>query len=242
MKLLNGALTMYDISVMLRDVWKSYKFGSEVITVLRNVNAVFKQGEIVGIHGPSGSGKTTLLRIIAGLERPDRGDVIVSGYNLNLLDEVGLSMLRNSIVSYIPQDYGLVETLTVFENIELPLLISGVGKVSRVKNVSEIMKYMSLSGKENLRPTYLSGGERQRVAIARALVTKPSVLLADEPTANLDWSNAVKVMELFRDVRRDFNTAIVIVTHDPRILEFVDRSLNMVEGMLKEITPKPRLQ
>ncbi|MEM0361006.1 MAG: ABC transporter ATP-binding protein [Sulfolobales archaeon] len=229
---------MYEISVLLRDVWKSYKFGSEVITVLRNVNAAFRRGEIVGIHGPSGSGKTTLLRIIAGLERPDRGDVIVSGYNLNLLDEVGLSMLRNSIVSYIPQDYGLVETLTVFENIELPLLISGVDKVSRVKSVSEVIEYMNLKGRENLRPTHLSGGERQRVAIARALVTTPSVLLADEPTANLDWSNAVKVLELFKNVRKDFNTTIIIVSHDPRVLEFVDRSLNMVEGTLKEITPR----
>ncbi|MEM2376451.1 MAG: ABC transporter ATP-binding protein [Sulfolobales archaeon] len=230
---------MYEVSVLLRDVWKSYKFGNELITVLRNVNAVFRRGEMIGIHGPSGSGKTTLLRIIAGLEKPDRGDVIVSGYNLNLLDEVGLSMIRNSIVSYIPQDYGLVETLTVFENIELPLLISGVDKVSRAKNVSEVIEYMSLKGKENLRPTHLSGGERQRVAIARALVTTPSVLLADEPTANLDWSNAIKVMELFRNVRKDFNTTIIIVTHDPRVLEFVDRSLNMVEGTLKEITPKP---
>lgn len=230
---------MYEISVLLRDVWKSYKFGNEVVTVLRNVNAAFRRGEIVGIHGPSGSGKTTLLRIIAGLERPDRGDVIISGYNLNLLDEVGLSMLRNSIVSYIPQDYGLVETLTVFENIELPLLISGVGKVSRVKSVSEVIEYMNLKGRDNLRPTHLSGGERQRVAIARALVTTPSVLLADEPTANLDWSNAVKVLELFRNVRKDFNTTIIIVSHDPRVLEFVDRSLNMVEGTLKEITPRP---
>ncbi|MCS7108077.1 MAG: ABC transporter ATP-binding protein [Sulfolobales archaeon] len=229
---------MYEISVLLRDVWKSYKFGSELTTVLRNVNAAFKKGEMIGIHGPSGSGKTTLLRIIAGLERPDRGDVIISGYNLNLLDEVGLSMIRNSIVSYIPQDYGLVDTLTVFENIEIPLLISGVDKVSRVKSVSEVIQYMGLKGKENLTPSHLSGGERQRVAIARALVTTPSVLLADEPTANLDWSNAIKVMELFRNVRKDFNTTIVIVTHDPRVLEFVDRSLNMVEGTLKEITPK----
>ncbi len=229
---------MSDISVMLRDVWKSYKFGSEVVTVLKNVNVFFRRGEMVGIYGPSGSGKTTLLRVVAGLERPDRGDVIVGGYNLNLLDEVGLSMIRNSIVSYIPQDYGLVETLTVFENVELPLLISGVDKLSRLKRVSEVVEYMGLKGKERLRPTHLSGGERQRVAIARALVTTPSVLLADEPTANLDWSNAVKVMELFRNVRTDFNTTIIVVTHDPRVLEFVDRSLNMVEGTLKEITPR----
>jgi len=229
---------MREVAVLLRDVWKSYKFGVEIVNVLKNVNAVFMRGEVIGIHGPSGSGKTTLLKIIAGLERPDRGEVIVCGYNLNLLDEVGLSMIRNSIVSYIPQDYGLIESLTVFENVELPLLIAGVDKLSRLRKVSEVIKYIGLNGKEWLRPTRLSGGERQRVAIARALVTTPSVLLADEPTANLDWSNAIKVMELFKDIKKDFNTTIVIVTHDPRILEFVDRSLTMFEGTLKEITPK----
>ncbi len=227
-----------EVAVLLRDVWKSYTVGKIRVEVLRSVNAEFLKGEMVGIHGPSGSGKTTLLRIVAGLERPDRGEVIVDGYQLNLLDDLSLSMLRNSVISYIPQDYGIVESLTVWENVELPLLIAGVPKPVREERVKEVLEYIGLKGKEGVRPAMLSGGERQRVAIARALVTTPSILLADEPTANLDWENAVKVAELFTRIREDFRTTVIIVTHDPRLLEFTDRSMRMVDGTLKEISPK----
>jgi putative ABC transport system ATP-binding protein len=230
-------LALSEVVVLLRDVWKGYKSGGRYITILKSVNAEFEKGEIVGIHGPSGSGKTTLLRIIAGLERPDRGEVVVDGYNLNMLDELGLAMIRNTIVSYIPQDYGLVESLTVYENVELPLLLAGIDKSVREQKVIEVLEYIGLKDKVHERPASMSGGERQRVAIARALVNTPTVLLADEPTANLDWQNAIKVAELFRRIRDDFNTTVVIVTHDPRLLEFVDRSLNMIEGSVKEITP-----
>jgi len=227
-----------DVVIVLRDVWKIYKTSEHTAEALRGVSMVVYRGEIVGIHGPSGSGKTTLLRILAGLERPDKGEVIVDGYNLNLLDENGLALIRNTIVGYIPQDYGLVDTLTVFENIELPLLLAGYDKLSRYRIVSEIIEYIGLKGKERLKPKNLSGGERQRVAIARALVGTPSVLLADEPTANLDWYNAVKVLDLFKKIRDDFNTTIIIVSHDPRVLEFVDRSMVMSDGTLKEVTPR----
>ncbi|OYT44661.1 MAG: hypothetical protein B6U85_09730 [Desulfurococcales archaeon ex4484_42] len=229
---------MRDVVIVLSDVWKIYKTSEHTAEALRGVSMVVYRGEIVGIHGPSGSGKTTLLRILAGLERPDKGEVIVDGYNLNLLDENGLALIRNTIVGYIPQDYGLVDTLTVFENIELPLLLAGYDKLSRYRIVSEIIEYIGLKGKERLKPKNLSGGERQRVAIARALVGTPSVLLADEPTANLDWYNAVKVLDLFKKIRDDFNTTIIIVSHDPRVLEFVDRSMVMSDGTLKEVTPR----
>ena len=227
-----------EVAVLLRDVWKSYMVGRDVVTVLRSVNASFYKGEIVGIHGPSGSGKTTLLKLIAGLDRPDRGEVVVDGYNLNMLDDLGLAMLRNTVVSYIPQDYGLIDELTVWENVELPLLLAGTSRDAREKRVRDVLEYIGLKGRERVKPLTLSGGERQRVAIARALVTTPTVLLADEPTANLDWDNAVRVAELFKRIKEDFNTLVIIVTHDPRILEFVDRSLNIVEGTLKEITPR----
>ncbi|HDN75606.1 MAG TPA: ABC transporter ATP-binding protein [Acidilobales archaeon] len=227
-----------DFVVVLRDVWKSYRVeGGGVITVLRNVNAVFRRGEIVGIHGPSGSGKTTLLKLIAGLERPDRGEVIVDGFNLNMLDDLGLSLIRNTVVSYIPQDYGLIDVLSVKENVELPLLLAGVPRDERDVKIDEILSYIGLENKKYAKVARLSSGEKQRVAIARALITTPSVLLADEPTANLDWENAVKVAELFRKISRDFKTTIIIVTHDPRLLDFMDRSLSLVSGTLKEITP-----
>ncbi len=226
---------MSEIVVVLRDVWKYYRLESKHVPVLKGVNATIKRSEIVGIHGPSGAGKTTLLKILAGLERPDRGEVVVDGYLLTALDDDALAALRNTVIGFIPQDAGLIDELTVFENIELPLLIAGVDKDERRKRVEELIEYIGLKGKERALPRYLSGGERQRVAIARALANTPSLILADEPTANLDWANAKKVLQLFDKIRRDFGTTIVIVSHDPRVLEFVDRKFLLEDGVLREI-------
>ncbi|MEM2006736.1 MAG: ABC transporter ATP-binding protein [Sulfolobales archaeon] len=231
---------MAEVVVLLRDVWKSYAFLGMSINILKGINMVAYRGEVVGIHGPSGSGKTTLLRIIAGLVRPDKGEVIVDGYNLNMLDEYGLALYRNNVCSYIPQDFAVIDTMTVYENVEVPLLLAGVDADVRKKKVMEILDYVGLKDKANLRTGKLSGGEKQRVAIGRALVTTPSVLLADEPTASLDWSNAIKVAELFLSIKKDFGTTIVIVTHDARLLEYVDRSMSLFEGVLKQIS-SPRL-
>ncbi|MEM1935283.1 MAG: ABC transporter ATP-binding protein [Sulfolobales archaeon] len=231
---------MVEVVVLLRDVWKSYAFLGMSINILKGINMVAYRGEVIGIHGPSGSGKTTLLRIIAGLVRPDKGEVIVDGYNLNMLDEYGLALYRNNVCSYIPQDFAVIDTMTVYENVEIPLLLAGVDADVRRRKVMEILDYVGLKDKANLRTGKLSGGEKQRVAIGRALVTTPSVLLADEPTANLDWSNAIKVAELFLSIKRDFGTTIIIVTHDARLLEYVDRSMSLFEGVLKQIG-SPRL-
>ena len=223
--------------VILRNVSKTYVVGGKRFTILRNVSADFYRGEMVGIHGPSGAGKTTLLRIIAGLERPDTGTVIVSGYDLSTLDEAGLSLLRNNIIAYIPQDYGLVEDFTVQENVEVPLLIGGVRKEVRRERVAEALSYVGMQGKEGVRVRYLSGGEKQRVAIARALVTTPSVLLADEPTANLDYENAMRVADVLKGISRDFGTTVVVVTHDQRILDLMDRCYTLIEGFLRPVSP-----
>ncbi|MEM4593927.1 MAG: ABC transporter ATP-binding protein [Zestosphaera sp.] len=229
---------MEEVVVLLKDVWKTYDEGNNKVVILKKINASFKRGEIIGIHGPSGSGKTTLLKLIAGLIRPDRGEVIVDGYNLNMLDENGLAMIRNTVVSYIPQDYGVIDEFTVFENVELPMLIAGVSKEERSRRVKEVLDYIGLHNKVNVKTKLLSGGERQRVAIARALIMTPSVLLADEPTANLDWNTALKVIELFKNIREDFKTTIIIVTHDPRLLDLMDRSLTLMDGYLKDTTYK----
>lgn len=223
--------------VILRNVSKAYVVGREKFTVLQKVSAEFYRGEVVGIHGPSGAGKTTLLRIIAGLERPDTGTVIVSGYDLSALDEAGLSLLRNNIISYIPQDYGLVDDFTVQENVEIPLLIGGVRKEVRRERVTEALSYVGMQGKEKFKVRHLSGGEKQRVAIARALVTTPSVLLADEPTANLDYENALRVADVLKGISRDFGTTVIIVTHDQRILDLMDRCYTLTEGVLRPASP-----
>lgn len=223
-----------DPVVILRDVWKLYKDPSlGEVAALKGVNLVVRRGEILAVHGPSGSGKTTLLKLVAGLLRADRGDVIVDGYNLSMLDDEGLAAIRNTVVGYIPQDYGVVEDLTVFENAELPLLLAGIPKRAREERVLEILDYMGLKGKHAKRVRNLSGGEKQRVAIARAMVNTPSVILADEPTANLDWENSLRALEMLRKLSRDFSTSVIIVSHDPRVVDHADRTVMIVDGVIK---------
>lgn len=226
---------MKDIVVVVRNLWKYYNYMGQRIPILKGVNMLLYRGDISGIHGPSGAGKTTLLRILAGLERPDSGEVIIEGYNLNMLSDEGLAELRTGVVSFIPQDYGLVEDFTVYENIELPLLVSGVPEEERRSIISDILNYMGLTDKIRTKVRFLSGGEKQRVAIARALVVTPSLLLADEPTANLDWDNAKKVLELFIRINKDFKTTIIIVSHDARALEYANRKFVLLDGKLKEV-------
>ncbi|MEM1526344.1 MAG: ABC transporter ATP-binding protein [Ignisphaera sp.] len=226
---------MKRIVAIVRNLWKYYTMCGRTVPVLKNVNLYIYRGEILCIHGPSGAGKTTLLKILAGLERPDQGEVIVEGYNLMLLDEDGLAALRANVISYIPQDYGLIEDLTVYDNIEIPLMIIGLDEEERKSRIYSILEYMGLIGKENIKVKVLSGGEKQRVAIARALAVTPSLLLADEPTANLDWENAKKVLELITKISKDFETAIVIVSHDPRVLEYAHRKYVLYDGIISEV-------
>lgn len=227
---------MRKIVAIVRNVWKYYSISGRVVPVLRNINMYVFRGEIVCIHGPSGAGKTTLLKILAGLERPDQGEVVVDGYNLTLLDDDGLAALRANVISYIPQDYGLIDELTVYENIEIPLMIAGFDDEERRSRIHSLLEYMGLLGKENAKVKLLSGGEKQRVAIARALAVTPSLLLADEPTANLDWENAKKVLELITQISKDFETSIVMVSHDPRVLEYAYRKYVLYDGVLREVS------
>ncbi|MEM0027202.1 MAG: ABC transporter ATP-binding protein [Ignisphaera sp.] len=226
---------MKDLVVIVRNLWKYYNYMGNRIPILKGVNMSLYRGDVGGIHGPSGAGKTTLLKILAGLDRPDMGEVIIEGYNLSMLDDEGLAELRTGVVSFIPQDYGLIEEFTVYENIELPLLVSGVPEEERKALINDILNYMGLTDKIKTRVKFLSGGEKQRVAIARALVVTPSLLLADEPTANLDWENAKKVLELFTKINRDFQTTILIVSHDARVLEYTNRRFVLIDGILKEV-------
>lgn len=226
---------MKRVVVVVRNLWKYYTFEDKSIPVLKGINMHIYRGEIVCIHGPSGAGKTTLLKILAGLEKPDQGEVIVDGYNITLLGEDSLAVLRANVIGYIPQDYGLIEELMVYENIEIPLMIIGVDEAERKAKIKALLEYMGLTGKENVKVKILSSGEKQRVAIARAISVTPSLLLADEPTANLDWDNAKKVLELMVKISRDFETAIIIVSHDPRVLEFASRKFTMYDGILKEV-------
>jgi putative ABC transport system ATP-binding protein len=224
-----------DIIVTVKNLWKYYNYMGQRIAILKGVNVLLYRGDVACIYGPSGAGKTTFLKILAGLERPDAGEIIVEGYNLTLLDDDALATLRTTIVSYIPQDYGLIDDFTVYENVELPLLVAGIPEEERRVILLETLRYMGIVEKMYTKVKYLSGGEKQRVAIARALVVTPSLLLADEPTANLDWENAKRVLELFTRINRDFETTITIVSHDARVLEFANRRFALYDGVLKEV-------
>ena len=193
---------------------------------------VAREGELLAVVGPSGSGKSTLLHIIGGLDRPTKGEVIVDGLRLNELSSDELSTYRNKYVGFVFQFYNLIPYLTALENVELPLAIAGVPKEERVERAKELLKLVGLGGKEGKRASELSGGEQQRVAIARALATNPKLILADEPTGNLDTKAGEVVMKLFRELVDREGVTVILVTHDLSNLKFADRAYWLRDGVI----------
>ena len=210
-------------------IHKSFALEKKQIDVLQDVSVSIKQAEFVAIMGKSGSGKSTLISILAGLDHPDSGSVILNNSDLTQLNEDQLALKRQSDISFVFQSFHLIPTLTVAENIGFPLKISG--KFTQTK-VDELLEKVELSHRQNSFPHQLSGGEKQRTAIARALVTQPQILFADEPTGNLDEKNANSVMQLLIDLQKEYQTALVIVTHDPAIAELADRTIHIVDGKI----------
>ncbi len=218
--------------MVVRDLWKIYRSRSGEYPALRGVNMVAKEGELLAVVGPSGSGKSTLLHIIGGLDRPTKGEVIVDGLRLNELSSDELSTYRNKYVGFVFQFYNLIPYLTALENVELPLAIAGVPKEERVGRAKELLKLVGLGGKEGKRASELSGGEQQRVAIARALATNPKLILADEPTGNLDTKAGEVVMKLFRELVDHEGVTVILVTHDLSNLKFADRAYWLRDGVV----------
>jgi len=211
------------------NIHKSFALEQKPINVLQDVSVEIKQAEFVAIMGKSGSGKSTLLSILAGLDQPDSGSVILNESDLTQLNEDQLALKRQSDISFVFQSFHLIPTLTVAENIGFPLKISGQFDQSKV---DELLTKVELNHRHNSFPHQLSGGEKQRTAIARALVSQPQILFADEPTGNLDEKNANSVMQLLIDLQKEYQTALVIVTHDPAIAELADRTIHIVDGKI----------
>ncbi len=209
---------------------KSFQLENQPIDVLKDVSVSIHQAEFVAIMGKSGSGKSTLISILAGLDHPDSGSVMLKDTDLTQLNEDQLALKRQSDISFVFQSFHLIPTLTVAENIGFPLKISG--EFSQ-KKVDELLDKVELTHRQNSFPHQLSGGEKQRTAIARALVTQPQILFADEPTGNLDEKNANSVMQLLIDLQKEYQTALVIVTHDPAIAGLADRTIHIVDGKIK---------
>ena len=216
------------------DVFKSYQNGATSVTALKGVNLSFDAGDFVTIMGPSGGGKTTLLNLLAGLDLPDRGQIYLQERKVSDLSDHDLTLLRRKEIGFVFQFFNLMPTLTIQENGELPLLLSHSSKTAGSR-VQTLLEYVGLWNRAQSFPAELSGGEMQRIAIARALVHQPVILLADEPTGNLDSENGQKIIELMKRAATDFNTTVILVTHNPQIAEFGNRHFEIRDGKLTDI-------
>ncbi len=231
-------------SIVVTNVTKEYKRDEFRIPVLVNLDLTVEEGEFLALMGPSGSGKTTLLNLIAGLDRPSSGDVIVHGQEISGLSESRVTRWRADNVGFIFQLYNLIPVLTAFENVELPLLLTHLTRRRRRENVMTALRVVGLAGREDHYPRQLSGGQEQRVAIARAIVTDPYLLVADEPTGDLDRTSAGEILGLLEQLNREFQKTIVMVTHDPLAAQRAGRILHLDKGKLvrEDVREQPTLE
>jgi putative ABC transport system ATP-binding protein len=221
---------MTEWAVELKDVKKTYRTGPIEVPALHGISLRVAPGEFLAIAGPSGSGKTTLLNIIGGLDRADAGEVLVEGKNLQLLSPAELARLRLQRLGFVFQAYNLLPVLTALENAEFTLLLQGVPVAQRKERVQKLFAEIGLASLEHRRPGELSGGQQQRVAVARAMVTEPALILADEPTANLDSVTASALLEVMEQLNRAHGTTFVYATHDPQVMERARRLIRLHDG------------
>jgi len=220
--------------IRVEHVVKQYERDTQKLTVLDDLNLVVEEGDFVALMGPSGSGKTTLLNLIAGIDRPTKGKVIVGGADVAAMGESALARWRSGNVGFIFQLYNLVPVLTAFENVELPLLLTRLNRAQRRKQVELALSIVSLSDRMDHYPRQLSGGQEQRVAIARAIATDPKLLVADEPTGDLDAKSGEEILILLERLNEEFKKTIVMVTHDPKAAARAHRLVHLDKGVLKE--------
>ena len=223
-----------DFIVILKNVKKEFSAGIRKIPVLKDINLNVERGKIITIMGPSGCGKSTLLNIIGGLDKPTAGKLWINGKDVGEMNDGQLSALRIKEISNVFQNLNLLPELTAYENIEIQLIISGIKPVHRKSRIIKVFDELGLNGKEKNKPNELSGGEQQRVAIARALANRPSILLLDEPTGNLDVSTSENIISQLKSLSEKENLTVIIVTHDPIIAKESQKVLTLEEGQLKE--------
>jgi putative ABC transport system ATP-binding protein len=222
--------------VTLRNVTKSYVRGKQKVEVLHGVDLTIETGEFLALMGPSGSGKTTLLNLVAGLDQPTGGEVLVAGDRIDQLSRGSLSDWRARHIGFIFQFYNLLPVLSAEANVEVPLLLTNLSKAERRRRVQVALELVGLSERARHKPNELSGGQQQRVAIARAIVSDPTLLVCDEPTGDLDRQSAEEIMNLLQALNRSHNKTIVMVTHDPKAAEYASRELHLDKGLLTNDT------
>lgn len=225
--------------VELRDVWKVYGRGEVKVEALRGVNLKVSKGEFVAIMGPSGSGKSTLLNMIGCLDKPTKGKVIIDGVDVSKLTGDELAKIRSEKIGFIFQLFNLSPNLTALENVYLAMLFRGIRRGEGMKRAKELLRIVGMEKRMDHYPNQLSGGEMQRVAIARALANNPSIILADEPTGNLDSKSGKEVMEVLRRLNGEFRTTLIVVTHDPEVARFAGKIYIIKDGRIeKEVKKK----
>ena len=209
---------------------KRFPVGGGEFTAVNDINLSFGKGEFAGLVGPSGSGKTTLLNIFGSLDTPSEGSVVVLGQSIGELTHKGAAKMRNKYLGFIFQTYNLLPVYTVYENVEFPLLLLDTSAEERRKSVMDALEWVGLTDKLNSRPAQLSGGECQRVAIARAMVKKPEIVLADEPTANLDAANSHHILKTMEKLNRELHTTFIFATHDEKVIRYLRRKISLEDG------------
>jgi len=216
-----------------KGVKKTYTMGKVLVPALRDVSLRVEEGEFVAIFGPSGSGKSTLLHVLGGLDRPDEGDVFIDGIGLSTLNDNRLAEVRLRKIGFVFQFFNLLPRLTALRNVELPLTLADVSEREAVEKAKEVLKIVGLEERINHRPTELSGGEQQRVAIARALVNEPKIVLADEPTGNLDTATGLDITALMKRLNQEKRQTFVVVTHDENVAKTADRIFQLRDGLIR---------
>lgn len=232
---------MEDEVITLRNITRDFPLGTEIVKVLKGISLSVKRGQYVALMGPSGSGKSTLMNLLGCLDTPTSGEYILNGHDVSSLEESELAEIRNKEIGFVFQTFNLLPRITALQNVALPMIYAGVGLSERMRRAEEALVSVGLANRMEHRPNQLSGGQRQRVAIARALVNHPSIILADEPTGNLDSKTSIEIMQLFQKIYEQGNT-IIIVTHEEDIAEHAHRIIRLRDGQIYADEPNEHIR
>ena len=221
--------------IKIRNIIRDFKLGQEIVNVLKGIDLDIERGEYVAIMGPSGSGKSTLMNIIGCLDTATAGTYILNGKDVSKMSDDELAEIRNKEIGFVFQTFNLLPRTTALDNVALPMVYAGVSKSERTKRATEVLKDVGLSDRMDHKPNQLSGGQRQRVAVGRALINKPSIILADEPTGNLDSKTSLEILNLFEDIHKAGNT-VIVVTHEEAVAARAKRIIRLIDGMISSDT------
>jgi putative ABC transport system ATP-binding protein len=232
---------MADSLIKITNIKRDFPLGNEIVYVLKGIDLDIKKGEYVALMGPSGSGKSTLMNILGCLDTPTSGTYILNGKHVSEMQDDELAGIRNKEIGFVFQTFNLMPRTTALDNVALPMVYAGFSKSERIERATEVLKQVGLDDRMDHKPNQLSGGQRQRVAVARALVNKPSIILADEPTGNLDSKTSVEIMNLFNEIHTNGNT-VILVTHEEDIAAYAHRIIRLRDGIIESDTINPNIK